>query len=167
MARKNRNSQREATWVRMATKDFIHNMPTELKTGNYTKPALRERLKRRIIAGGSGGRPGQWSARKAQMLAQAYRKAGGGYRTGRRSRSQRSLRKWTKQRWRTSDGKPAERDGRMRRYLPDAVWKRLSPNQRAATNRKKLQGDKIGKQFVRNTETVGKIAAKYRKKEPR
>jgi hypothetical protein len=44
------------------------------------------------------------------------------------------------------------------------VWKRLSPSQRSATNRKKLQGDKIGKQFVRNTESVAKIAKKYRAK---
>ena len=50
------------------------------EAGNYTKPAMRKRLFNRIKAGGKGGRPGQWSARKAQMLAQAYKKAGGGYR---------------------------------------------------------------------------------------
>ena len=50
------------------------------EAGNYTKPATRKRLFNRIKAGGKGGRPGQWSARKAQMLAQAYKKAGGGYR---------------------------------------------------------------------------------------
>ena len=51
------------------------------KAGNYTKPELRKRLFNRIKAGGKGGRPGQWSARKAQMLAMAYKKAGGGYRS--------------------------------------------------------------------------------------
>ena len=50
------------------------------EAGNYTKPGMRKRLFNRIKAGGKGGRPGQWSARKAQMLAQAYKKAGGGYR---------------------------------------------------------------------------------------
>ena len=45
----------------------------------YTKPDLRERLKNKIKAGSSGGKPGQWSARKAQLLAQAYKKGGGGY----------------------------------------------------------------------------------------
>ena len=50
------------------------------KAGNYTKPEMRKRLFNRIKAGGKGGRPGQWSARKAQMLAAAYKKAGGGYR---------------------------------------------------------------------------------------
>ena len=50
------------------------------KAGNYTKPTMRKRLFNRIKAGSKGGAPGQWSARKAQMLAKAYKKAGGGYR---------------------------------------------------------------------------------------
>ncbi len=50
------------------------------EAGNYTKPTLRKRLFYRIKAGSKGGRAGRWSARKAQMLARAYKKAGGGYR---------------------------------------------------------------------------------------
>lgn len=50
------------------------------EAGNYTKPALRKRLFESIKAGGKGGKPGQWSARKAQMLAKRYKEAGGGYR---------------------------------------------------------------------------------------
>jgi len=50
------------------------------EAGNYTKPGMRKRIFNRIKAGSKGGRPGQWSARKAQMLASAYKKAGGGYR---------------------------------------------------------------------------------------
>ena len=50
------------------------------EAGNYTKPEMRKRLFNRIKAGSKGGKPGQWSARKAQMLAAAYKKAGGGYR---------------------------------------------------------------------------------------
>jgi len=50
------------------------------KAGNYTKPAMRKRLFNKIKAGSKGGRAGQWSARKAQMLAREYKKAGGGYR---------------------------------------------------------------------------------------
>ena len=50
------------------------------EAGNYTKPALRKRIFSRIKAGSKGGASGQWSARKAQMLASAYKKAGGGYR---------------------------------------------------------------------------------------
>ena len=49
------------------------------EAGNYTKPSLRKRLFNQIKAGGKGGAPGQWSARKAQMLAQQYKKSGGGY----------------------------------------------------------------------------------------
>tara|TARA_R100000995_G_scaffold63390_1_gene32744 strand:- start:252 stop:452 length:201 start_codon:yes stop_codon:yes gene_type:complete len=49
------------------------------EAGNYTKPTMRKRLFYRIKAGSKGGRAGQWSARKAQMLARAYKKAGGGY----------------------------------------------------------------------------------------
>jgi len=49
------------------------------EAGNYTKPRMRKRLFESIKAGGKGGSPGQWSARKAQLLAQKYKKAGGGY----------------------------------------------------------------------------------------
>jgi len=51
------------------------------EAGNYTKPGMRKQQFNRIKAGGKGGAPGQWSARKAQMLAAAYKKAGGGYRS--------------------------------------------------------------------------------------
>ena len=47
--------------------------------GNYTKPALRKRLFEQVMAGTSGGKAGQWSARKAQILAKKYKDSGGGY----------------------------------------------------------------------------------------
>jgi hypothetical protein len=50
------------------------------EAGNYTKPTMRKRLFNRIKAGSKGGAAGQWSARKAQMLAKQYKAAGGGYR---------------------------------------------------------------------------------------
>jgi hypothetical protein len=50
------------------------------EAGNYTKPALRERLFKQIKAGTKGGKANSWSARKAQLLAKEYAKAGGGYR---------------------------------------------------------------------------------------
>ena len=49
------------------------------KAGNYTKPTLRKRLFERIKAGTKGGKAGQWSARKAQLLAKEYKAKGGGY----------------------------------------------------------------------------------------
>jgi len=61
----------------MATKK---RKSTVNKAGNYTKPTMRKRMFQRIKAGTKGGAAGQWSARKAQMLARAYKKAGGGYR---------------------------------------------------------------------------------------
>ena len=51
------------------------------EAGNYTKPAMRRRLFNRIKAGTKGGRAGQWSARKAQLLAKQYKAKGGGYRS--------------------------------------------------------------------------------------
>ena len=49
------------------------------KAGNYTKPTMRKNIFNRIKAGTKGGGAGQWSARKAQMLAKQYKAAGGGY----------------------------------------------------------------------------------------
>ena len=49
------------------------------EAGNYTKPAMRKRIFNEVKAGSKGGKPGQWSARKAQMVARRYKAAGGGY----------------------------------------------------------------------------------------
>jgi hypothetical protein len=68
----------------------------------YTKPALRERIKKRITAGSKGGKPGQWSARKAQMVASEYKKEGGGYKGG-EDKKQKSLKKWGKEDWQTRE----------------------------------------------------------------
>jgi len=51
------------------------------EAGVYTKPGMRKSLFEKIKAGGKGGNPGQWSGRKAQMLAQQYKKSGGGYKS--------------------------------------------------------------------------------------
>jgi len=55
------------------------NKSTVNKAGNYTKPSMRKALFQKIKSGSKGGRPGQWSARKAQLLASEYKKKGGGY----------------------------------------------------------------------------------------
>jgi len=100
----------------------------------YTKPDLRERLKRKVMSGSKGGNPGQWSARKAQLLAAEYEKAGGGY-TGKRSASQKSLSKWSQQDWRTKSGKPSSKTGE--RYLPAKAIEGLTAAEYAATTRTK------------------------------
>ena len=61
----------------MATKK--KSKSTVNKAGNYTKPSMRKRLFEKIKAGTRGGKAGQWSARKAQLLAKEYKAAGGGY----------------------------------------------------------------------------------------
>lgn len=116
----------------------------------YTKPALRERLKAKIRAGTRGGRAGQWSARKAQLLAQEYEKAGGGYRGAKRS-TQRHLDAWGEEGWTTRDGKKAARGGTTARYLPKAAWRKLSPAERKATDDRKRKGTRAGKARVPNT----------------
>jgi len=75
------------------------------------------------------------------------------------SKRQQSLKSWTKQKWRTSSGKPSKG---KRRYLPDAAWKSLTPAEKAATNRAKAKGNKKGKQFVKQPKRIAKKTAKYR-----
>ena len=96
-----------------------------------------------------GGRAGQWSARKAQIAVARYKKSGGGYKG--KKKASNSLSKWSKQKWRTSDGKPSRG---KKRYLPDAAWKALSPAEKRATNRAKAKGNKKGKQFVSQPKLV-------------
>jgi hypothetical protein len=117
-----------------------------------------KRIVASVKAGSKGGKPGQWSARKAQLATLRYKKSGGGY-SGPKTAAQKSLTKWGKEKWRTSDGKPAARKGGTTRYLPNAAWKKLSAAEKAATNRKKLAGDRSGRQFVPNTKAA-KAASK-------
>jgi len=65
----------------MALKKTTKKKSTVNASGNYTKPGMRKTLFERIKAGSKGGRPGQWSARKAQMLAKQYKAKGGGYKS--------------------------------------------------------------------------------------
>lgn len=77
-------------------------------------------------------------------------------------KSQRSLEKWTSEKWRTSDGKKAIRKGGTVRYLPEKAWKSLSPSEKKATNEKKRKESKKGKQFVQNTPAAKKASKKAR-----
>ena len=74
-------------------------------------------------------------------------------------KSQMSLKKWTEQKWRTSDGKPSKG---KKRYLPDAAWQALSAGEKAATNRAKAKGNKKGKQYVAQPKKIAKKTARYR-----
>jgi hypothetical protein len=129
----------------------------------YTKPELRERIKNRIMAGSQGGKPGQWSARKAQLVAQAYKKAGGGY-SGSKTSKQKSLSKWTKEDWGTKSGKPSTQGAKAtgERYLPKKARAALSASEYAKTTAAKRIGTKQGKQFVRQPKSIAKKTAKFR-----
>ncbi len=118
---------------------------------HYTEPELRDRIKAEITEGDKGGKPGQWSARKAQMVAHEYEKQGGGYKQA-PDEGQNSLKQWGDEHWKTEDGKKADRPGGTTRYLPEKAWESLSKEEKAATNRKKREGSAQGKQFVANTE---------------
>ena len=89
------------------------------------------------------------SARKMQWATRYYKSHGGTYQ-GRR-RASNSLRKWTRQRWRTHSGKPSR--GKLR-YLPDRAWTVLSPSQVRRTNRAKARGTRRGKQWVKQPDDV-------------
>lgn len=75
-------------------------------------------------------------------------------------KSQESLKKWTDQKWTTSDGKPSKG---KKRYLPKAAMDALSPAEKAATNKAKAAGDKKGKQHVAQPKKIAEKTAKYRK----
>lgn len=129
-----------------------------MSSAKKSNPALWKRIVAAVKAGTKGGRAGQWSARKAQLAVARYKKAGGGYRGAKKKSNK--LSKWTKQKWRTSDGK---KSGGKKRYLPDAAWKALSPAEKRATNRAKAAGNRKGKQFVRQPKNIAKKVRRYRK----
>ena len=76
-------------------------------------------------------------------------------------KSQRSLKAWSKQKWRTKSGKPSSKTGE--RYLPEKAIKALTPQEYAATTREKRKGKKAGKQFTKQPKTVAKKVRQYRK----
>lgn len=116
-----------------------------------------------VKAGGKGGKPGQWSARKAQLATQQYKKSGGGYR-GEKTEAQKSLSKWTKEDWGTKSGKPSTQGSKAtgERYLPKKARESLSKQEYAATTKAKREGTKAGKQFVKQPKDIAKKTAKFK-----
>jgi hypothetical protein len=129
----------------------------------YTDTALRERIKKRVMAGTKGGKANEWSARKAQLVAQEYEKAGGGY-TGGKTKAQKSLSKWTGEEWGTKSGKPSTQGPKAtgERYLPKAAREALSPQEYAATTRAKREATKAGKQVSKQPKKIAQKTARYR-----
>jgi hypothetical protein len=125
-----------------------------MSSAKKTNPSLWESSKKKAIARMGG----KHSARAMQLAVKLYKKAGGGYKGVKKASN--SLSKWSKQKWRTSDGK---KSGGKKRYLPDAAWKALSPAEKRATNRAKAAGNRKGKQFVKQPKSIAKKVRKYRK----
>ena len=75
------------------------------------------------------------------------------------AKSQQSLKKWTAQKWKTSDGKPSKG---KKRYLPKAAWDSLSSKEKSSTNKAKAEGNKKGKQFVKQPKSIAKKASRFR-----
>ncbi|GAB3938533.1 DUF5872 domain-containing protein [Micromonospora vulcania] len=117
----------------------------------YTKPELREQIKEEIKASDKGGRQGQWSARKSQLLTQEYKKRGGGF-LGPKDERQKSLQRWGNEKWQTKEGDTrARQGGTTSRYLPKKAWDQLSAGEKRATDTKKREASRSGKQYVANT----------------
>ena len=127
-----------------------------------------ERLWKRIVAAvkanDKGGKKGQWSARKAQLASLRYKKAGGGY-TGSKTKAQKSLSKWTKEKWGTKSGKPSTQGKKAtgERYLPKKARDALTKKEYAATSAKKRKDTKAGKQVSKQPKKIAKKTAKYRR----
>lgn len=130
---------------------------------SYTNPSLRNKIKNQVMAGTQGGNAGQWSARKAQLVAQKYKAAGGGY-SGAKTSKQKSLSKWGKEKWTTKSGKPSTQgpNATGERYLPAKAIKSLSSKEYAATSKKKKEGTKSGQQFVKQPKKIADKTKNYR-----
>ncbi|MEW1590209.1 DUF5872 domain-containing protein [Micromonospora vinacea] len=117
----------------------------------YTKPELREQIKEEIQASDKGGRPGQWSARKSQLVTQEYKRRGGGF-LGPKDERQKALQRWGNEKWQTKEGDTrARKGGTTSRYLPKKAWEEMSESQKQATDTKKREASRSGKQYVANT----------------
>jgi hypothetical protein len=122
-------------------------------------PKLWDNVKRKVTRGNKGGKPGQWSARKAQLAVQQYKAQGGRY-VGRKSEDN-HLRQWTKEDWGTKSGHQSLENGE--RYLPRKARESLSSQEYDRTSRKKRDDLRRGKQFSRQPRDIAKAVAPARR----
>ena len=128
------------------------------ETAEKTDPKLWEEVKGEITAGDKGGKPGQWSARKAQMAVREYEKRGGGY-VGPRD-PHNSLHEWTEEEWTTKSGGKSLETGE--RYLPKKAIAELSDEEYARTTEAKREGLKKGERQTAQPKDVARKAARHR-----
>lgn len=127
-------------------------------TAEKSDPKLWEAVKAEITAGDKGGKPGQWSARKAQMAAHEYQKRGGGY-LGEKD-PHNHLQEWTDEEWGTKSGGESLETGE--RYLPKAAREAMTDEEYARTTEAKRHDLAEGKQFSAQPEDVAAKAARVR-----
>ena len=122
-----------------------------------------KRIVASVKAGDKGGDAGLWSARKAQLATQRYKKSGGSY-SGPKTEAQKSLSKWQAESWGTKSGKPSTQgpDATGERYLPKKAREALTSSEYAATTKAKREGTKAGKQFVKQPKGIAKKTARFR-----
>ena len=104
-----------------------------------TDPELWEEVKEDLKQSDKGGEPGQWSARKAQMAVQKYKKRGGGYEDDGPDQEDTDLHEWTEEDWGTKSGGESGETGE--RYLPKKVRMLLTEDEYERSTKKKRQGD--------------------------
>ena len=112
-------------------------------TAKKTDPKLWEKVKEEVTEGDKGGKPGQWSARKAQLAVNEYKHEGGGYK-GKKT-ADNHLVQWGKEDWGTKSGKESGKTGE--RYLPKEAREHLTDEEYKRTTRKKRADTAKGKQF--------------------
>jgi hypothetical protein len=127
-------------------------------TAKKTNPALWDKVKSSVTRGDKGGRPGQWSARKAQMAVSEYKKRGGGY-AGKKT-GDNHLVQWTDEDWGTKSGRKSTKTGE--RYLPRKAREKLSDSEYQRTTRKKRADTAKGRQFSRQPKDVARKVAPAR-----
>jgi hypothetical protein len=127
-------------------------------TAERTDPKLWERVKHEITQSEKGGEKGEWSARKAQLAVQEYKRRGGGYRG--RQRTDNSLKQWTEEEWDTRSGHKSTETGE--RYLPKKAREALTEEEYRRTTAKKRSDKAEGKQFSSQPEDVKRKTARYR-----
>jgi len=129
------------------------------ETAKKTDPELWEKTKDEVTKSDKGGKAGQWSARKAQLATQEYKKAGGGY-AGKKT-DDNHLKQWTDEEWDTKSGKESGKTGE--RYLPKKAREAVSDEQYDRSTRKKRSDTAEGKQFSKQPKDVAKTTAAARK----
>ena len=125
------------------------------KAAEKTDPKLWDKVKKQVTAGDKGGKPGQWSARKAQMAVGEYKSEGGAYK-GKKT-ADNHLSQWTKEEWGTKSGKESGKTGE--RYLPKKAREKLSDGEYARTTAKKRADSAKGKQFSAQPKDVARKTA--------